>query len=681
MDEDLWAAAVQATKDHRAKNVQLRKAATGSTLPGTLRAFATLWQEGVRVFLLGGDGMEVKVLCRYMEISGSKALVISPTSLISSNDCPSLISLSPPHGALITAEVARLAAAGINHLIPIITRSEEAHISHVMAAGRTKGISVATPVLLQINNISTTYLREALAASPTAGVWMSVGSELPEIMTAIGHIIHDHLIMLHTHPAHRAKLLNHPVARSIAEACAVCTVAWAGSSMVDDINRRQLLSVLFPQNPLVAVLAYDAASLALASLTHKNFSDVSKLQEHLTDHAGYIGVTKRIVGGVASGWAVRLRLVPQHLLGHTVLQESPWLLEGQTRLESEAESLWVVVSENYSPTRLVTQEEIQGLAMLTRCDTSVWMEVTAHDPLTHRPVVTSVHITMPPHALLVPNGSPSGFSMRAWCHNRQGAPGVDIGCHGSAAHNDSMRCVIAMSTGGPGNRRAIRTFVNKHGFRIRRPKGYGRFARTFKKIKQFVNHTDFRSVLPQLSACVGSTAGCSYCVLFILLNNITISPGVCYGACALAIGGSCTTLLVRGIQYTFDHTVICTELFIQGRLSLSSYLADASFGARLASINAQALGGYQMLAAPLVSMMQVSPMVSQLVESMAQPWLRHMEYQEGIRANDDFLGHLITTLGLPLCSFVAVLVDYRDTITFVVLMAMLCHYARASLLG
>lgn len=684
LDKDLREATVLAAEEHAATqvgtvSVRLREAPTGGTPSGALQAFKALWSEGVRVFLVGGDGEELEALCRYVEDSGREALLVSPTALTSTSSCPALVSLSPHHGALIVAEVAKLAGIGLTHLIPVVTSREMKQVAHVVAAGRAQGITVASPVQLQVHNTSTSHLKEILAASPRAGVWMSLGTDLPEIMASVGHDLLGRLVMLHTHPAHRAQLLNHPVARTTAEACAVCTVAWAGSSQVDALSRRRLLLALVTQNPLVAALAYDAATLALMAITYTHVSDISKLRENLLAHASVAGVTKPgdVLGGRVSGWSVRMRLVAKHLLGHVVLQESPWLLEGVTRVEGGEGQPWAVVQENHSPTCLVTQEEILALAKNASCGIKAWVEVTAHDPLTHQPVTTAWQSTEAPHVLLVPNGSPRGFSVRAWCQNHQGNPDVEIGCQGATTHNDFLRCVSAISDGFLGSRRRIvRSLVTRHGFPIHHRKKYGPFTKSWKKLKAFLTHKDFSAMIPQIGGCLGASGGCAFCYVFILRFDFDVSPGVCFGACGVAVGGSCGTLFAKGIQYKLDHTVVCTELFTQGRLSLSSYLADASYGARLATTNARALHGYHLMATPLVAVMQVSPTITDIVETMARPWVRHMEYQEGLQVDDDVLGYLVTTLGLPLCSLVAVVVDHVDTIALVAMMAALCRQAR-----
>lgn len=683
LDDDLRNAALLAAKNHVASqigtmNIRIHEAYTGDTPSGTIQAFTALWSEGVRVFIVGGDGQEMEALCHYMKNSRKEALLVSPTAHISTSKCSSYVSLSPPHGALIAVEVARLASTGITTIIPVITRSHMDQVMYVELEAEKHGITVAPPVLLHSHNTSTVRLKKALAASPAASVWISVGADLPEFMVSLGLVLDGRLVMLHAHPTHHAQLLNHPTAKAAAEICAVCTVAWAGSSQIHSTSRRHILSVLTPQNPLVATLAYDAATLVLLAITYTNSSDVYELKANLLAQAVHTGVTKAedSLSDKISGWAVRMRLVAKHLVGRVVLQESQWLLEGTSKVVGYEGQQWVVVHENHSPTHLITQEEVQSLTQHISCSSPVLIQVTAHDPLTDQPVTTVFQSTAAPHVLLVPNGSALGFSVQAWCQSRQGTPGLELGCQGATSHSDTLRCVSTKSNDGSSSRRIIRSLVTRHGFPIRRQRQGGPMSQAMRKLVGFLKHEDFKSMIPQIGGCVGATGGCSFCFIYILWNNVAVNPGVCYGACSVAVGGSCTTLMAKGIQYQLDHTVICTELFTQGRLSLSSYLADASFGTRLATTNAQALRGYQMLAAPLVAIMKVSPTVSDLVEVVAKPWVRHMEFQEGIQDNDDMLGCLITILGLPLCTLVAVLTDHVGIIAMVLLTASLCHQVR-----
>ena len=157
--------------------------------------------------------------------------------------------------------------------------------------------------------------------------------------------------------------------------------------------------------------------------------------------------------------------------------------------------------------------------------------------------------------------------------------------------------------------------------------------------------------------------------------DVTALPAVCYGPCAVGTSGACIALFANGVQFKMSQTVICTELFAQGQLSWDSYNADAAFGARVAATNPQALQGYQLMASPLVAAMQVSPSFSSLVEVLARPWVRHMEFEEGIAEADDPVGHLMTALGLPLCSAVALLHQHILKTALIALMTILAWRA------
>ena len=101
-----------------------------------------------------------------------------------------------------------------------------------------------------------------------------------------------------------------------------------------------------------------------------------------------------------------------------------------------------------------------------------------------------------------------------------------------------------------------------------------------------------------------------------------------------------------------ENSIICTELFRQGRLDLATYVADSQFGARLEATDPDALKGYHLLAGPIVWAMRRSRLVVDLVEVAALPWTRQMAFQEGFRDDGDAAGVLMMKFGLPVCSLV-----------------------------
>jgi len=88
-----------------------------------------------------------------------------------------------------------------------------------------------------------------------------------------------------------------------------------------------------------------------------------------------------------------------------------------------------------------------------------------------------------------------------------------------------------------------------------------------------------KGVMPFVGGCVGAATGCSVCV--VVLGRLPLGglPAICTGPCFVTTFANCGALLGRTFAET---TVVCTELFRQGRLDLETFLVDAEFGNRLA---------------------------------------------------------------------------------------------------
>ncbi|XP_064113608.1 uncharacterized protein LOC135220279 [Macrobrachium nipponense] len=664
---------------HGQPNVQLRLAFTDTTASNILKAFDNLWNEGIRVFLIGGDDEVTTVLCQYLEKSGKSAHIFSPTAFKTDSHCPILNSLYPSHGALIAAEIARIKENGITRVIPVVGKDEMNLVSDFIPMGVAQGLKIEAPFLVQSHNSSLSKLQQILHQYPRAGVWLSLGHDLPQLLLFIGKILKGHLIIVHSHPNELSKLLRNPEARRIAEVNAICTTEWAGSSEVNTVARRRLLASLQLKDPLVGALAYDASSLALSEVI-RQYRKENQLLRSETNEILYTRIItpEGTPGDTMMGFVVWKRLVLEQLIGKQVLQESPWLSEGLVGVRSRGGKQWSVIHKTHFPVHIVEKEELKTLAEKGKCTGELWVKVTAYDPLSHRPITASWDLSAAPEVMLLPNGSPNGFTLQTWCKTIQETQVLEFGCQGATSHNESLICLTVQD--GPLKRRSIRSTIRKYGYPIRRKKypfrrqdqnNVDSSTSAFKSVEKILKDKEFNSLIPQIGGCLGATGGCSLCFFYILLNDVGVSPGVCYGACAVAVGGSCSTLLSRGVQYHLDHSVICTELFTQSRISLSSYMADATYGSRLSTTNPRALHGYRKLAAPLVAIMQVSPAVTSVVEAVARPWLRHMEHEEGLRPEDDAIGRIMTHVGLPVCCVVATVLDHIDTIAFVTLVAIL----------
>ncbi|XP_068216541.1 uncharacterized protein [Palaemon carinicauda] len=668
VDEELLIAAEYILNSHRKsqdpKDVQLRVAYTDPTASSISKTFDSLWNEGIRVFLVGGDDVMTTALCRHLEKSGKPARVFSPAAFRPSGDCPHLVSLYPSHGALLVAEISRITENGLTRVIPLVVREEMGLVSDLMDMGAAQGLKIEAPFLIQSRNSSTSKLQQILHKYPRAAVWLSLGQDLPQLLLKIGNILKGHLVIVHAHPIDLSKLLRNPEARRIAEVNAICTSEWAGSSEVNSVVRRRLLASLQLKDPLIGALAYDTVSLALSeAIRHsRDETRVSMPEAKITTSDGNLS-------DIVSGFIVWKRLVLEQLIGKQVLQDSPWLLEGFLSVRNMGGKQWSVIHKSHFPVHIVKKEELKALAKKGKCTGDLWVKATAYDPLSHRPTTASWELSTVPEVMLLPNGSPNGFTLQTWCKNLQETQVLEFGCQGATSHNESLICLTVLE--GPQKRRTIRSTIRKYGYPIRRKKYPNRRQDQAGAVDEILKKKEIKSLIPQIGGCLGATGGCALCFFYILLNDVAISPGVCFGACSVAVGGSCSTLLSRGVQYHLDHSVICTELFTQRRISLTSYMADAKYGSRLSTTNPRALHGYRTLAGPLVAIMQVSPAISSVVEAVAQPWLRHMEHEEGLRPNDDAIGRLMTCVGLPVCCVVATVLDHIDTIAFVTLVALL----------
>lgn len=101
-----------------------------------------------------------------------------------------------------------------------------------------------------------------------------------------------------------------------------------------------------------------------------------------------------------------------------------------------------------------------------------------------------------------------------------------------------------------------------------------------------------------------------------------------------------------------EGTVVCTELYRQGRLSWSMYHADAVFGAWLAQDAPEVLAGYHRWAPAVVRAMRRSSVVSRAVAWVARPWAREMAHcVDPQRTRGSLTGAVLMSLGWPLCAW------------------------------
>jgi hypothetical protein len=103
-------------------------------------------------------------------------------------------------------------------------------------------------------------------------------------------------------------------------------------------------------------------------------------------------------------------------------------------------------------------------------------------------------------------------------------------------------------------------------------------------------------------------------------------------------------------EYTDEGlTVLCTELYRQGKLSRKIFVADCRHAKKL---NPFVHKGYTYMAQPFVKLMQKSPLFTDLAKPIITAWAYHMAFKENVVKKDNFAGKCIYYTGVPICYFV-----------------------------
>lgn len=91
-------------------------------------------------------------------------------------------------------------------------------------------------------------------------------------------------------------------------------------------------------------------------------------------------------------------------------------------------------------------------------------------------------------------------------------------------------------------------------------------------------------------------------------------------------------------------TVICSELYRQGKMPYEVYLKDVQYGYDLSQSKPEVIDGYHLLAGPVVKLMRKSPLFTNLIKYPALSWANHIA---GIKPS--LFGSLCQTVGEAAC--------------------------------
>lgn len=338
-----------------------------------------------------------------------------------------------------------------------------------------------------------------------------------------------------------------------------------------------------------------------------------------------------------------------------VVQTTNWILDGVfAKSQNESEGWQIERNPTFRVIRPSLLRRRYGRSV-RRCP-SARLRIWSRDPLSLSKARRSVEIGTTSRDVLVPVAG--GYGLSLWCGERKLS---ELVCPSSTSLVE--KCLKHSFHRGLSVRRRWHPKISKRKLSegADRHDLYGKywFYEMLKLPPGFV-----RKVLglaaDEVAACLGSVVGCLICigVRTVIVSTeedeetgeINTDPPECTDECSLFIGETCASATGAVVfEINEEHSVVCTELHRQGRLSTEKYLQDSEYGLRLMREDPAVLHGYRLLAAPLVALMRRSPLVTDAVQFAADPWIHEMLYREGHADGGSPVGSVILDLGGRFC--------------------------------
>ncbi len=102
----------------------------------------------------------------------------------------------------------------------------------------------------------------------------------------------------------------------------------------------------------------------------------------------------------------------------------------------------------------------------------------------------------------------------------------------------------------------------------------------------------------------------------------------------------------EGCTQAGSGKIICGELYRQGYLSEELWRADNKYATEY--VSEKTIGLYHLWAQPIVNLMKVSSVATEIVKPFGLAWAEHMAYLEGTSQTDSFLGAALHNIFLPI---------------------------------
>lgn len=113
----------------------------------------------------------------------------------------------------------------------------------------------------------------------------------------------------------------------------------------------------------------------------------------------------------------------------------------------------------------------------------------------------------------------------------------------------------------------------------------------------------------------------------------------------LAIAAAAALIVYKGYSMLKD-TVLCTELYRQGKLDGLTYYADSLYGMTL---DPEIREGYNLWAVPLAKLMSKSKTVTFILAPFIRAWANEMAFKMNMKPKGSMLGRCLKFVGEPVC--------------------------------
>jgi len=107
-----------------------------------------------------------------------------------------------------------------------------------------------------------------------------------------------------------------------------------------------------------------------------------------------------------------------------------------------------------------------------------------------------------------------------------------------------------------------------------------------------------------------------------------------------------------------DSTVLCSELYRQGKMPEHIFAADKAYGKLMPT---EVMAGYHLWAKPLAKQMAKRKWVTAVVRPFITAWAKQMAHKMGVEPNTSYLGLALNSAGIPVCWVIGVALSKRTS--------------------